>query len=151
MSHDIETIGRKLRASGYRLTPQRQLILDAVCTLSGHVTAESVYEQVQHKTTALNLSTVYRNLQFLNERDILTVTHLGAGKLGYELAADDHHHHLQCEQCGQSIAVNHNALHDFCEQMVAQYDFQIDMPHITFTGRCSACRVDAQPSLKKEE
>jgi len=44
MSHDMTAIVDQLRQAGYRVTPQRQIILDAICALGGHVAPEAIYE-----------------------------------------------------------------------------------------------------------
>lgn len=140
MSHNTDLIARQLRQAGYRLTPQRQFILDAVCELGGHVTPDTVFQHVQSRTSALNLTTVYRNLQFLTDQKILTETHLGNGKLGYEMADSDLHHHLMCTACGHSLSIDHAAIADFYKRMAVEHDFQIEMNHITFRGLCPECR-----------
>ncbi|MCP4359295.1 MAG: transcriptional repressor [Chloroflexi bacterium] len=140
MSHDMTAIASQLRQAGYRVTPQRQLILDAICVLGGHVTPEEVYEQVKTITPSLNRATVYRTLHFLSEQRIITVTQLRDGRFRYELAGKKPHHHLVCQQCGDSIEIPHTMLNQFYSQMETDYDFTIDMNHISFFGFCAQCR-----------
>ena len=54
----------EIRARGLRLTPQRQLVLDAVREL-GHATPEEIAQTVRQMHAGINLSTVYRNLETL--------------------------------------------------------------------------------------
>jgi Fur family ferric uptake transcriptional regulator len=54
----------ELREKGLRLTPQRELVLSAVREL-GHATPEEVAEMVRKTHPGINLSTVYRNLETL--------------------------------------------------------------------------------------
>jgi Fur family ferric uptake transcriptional regulator len=54
----------QLRARGYRLTPQRQLVLEAVGKL-GHATPEEIAADVRQTAAAVNISTVYRTLELL--------------------------------------------------------------------------------------
>ncbi len=140
MSHDMTVIASRLRQAGYRVTPQRQLILDAICELGGHVTPEEVYEQVKAITPSLNRATVYRTLHFLGERRLITVTQLRDGRFGYELASEAPHHHLVCQQCEASIEIPHTMLGQLFSQVEAEYDFAIDMNHISFFGLCAQCR-----------
>lgn len=146
MSHDMGTISARLRQAGYRVTPQRQLILDAVCKLGGHVSPDAVFEQVQAVTSAINRATVYRTLHFLTEQQILTVTPLPNGRVGYELATEEHHHHLVCRCCGNSIELPDEIIRPLRDEIASQYDFTIDMNHITFFGLCAAC----QPGSEEE-
>lgn len=138
--HDMTAIATQLRKSGYRVTPQRQLILDAICQLGGHVTAEAVYEQVHTITPTLNQATVYRTLHFLSEQRIITVTQLKGGRFGYEIATEETHHHLVCRQCETSITIPHSHLEQLYNQIDVTYDFLIELDHISFFGRCATCR-----------
>ena len=53
-----------LRSKGYRLTPQRELVLRAVERL-GHATPDEVLTAVREESQAVNVSTVYRALELL--------------------------------------------------------------------------------------
>ena len=61
----VETV----RGSGYRLTPQRELILRAVQRL-GHATPDEVLTEVRRESAAVNLSTVYRTLALYADHGI---------------------------------------------------------------------------------
>jgi len=56
----------EIRAKGLRLTPQRQLVLDAVRQL-GHATPDEIAARVRQAHPGINLSTVYRNLETLEK------------------------------------------------------------------------------------
>src|SRR6266702_1681404 len=94
-----------LRASGYRVTPQRQLVLEAVTKLE-HATPEEIYAEVQQTAVGVNLSTVYRTLELLEQIGLVTHTHLGHGAHRYHLAADAQHVHLVCRGCGAIIQLD---------------------------------------------
>ena len=64
-----------LRASGHRLTPQRELVLAAVETL-GHATPDEVFAEVRTHSESINLSTVYRTLELLDELGLIRHAHL---------------------------------------------------------------------------
>ena len=53
---------KRLREHGFRITPQRQLVLEAVETLR-HGTPEEILTEVQHTASGVNLSTIYRTLR----------------------------------------------------------------------------------------
>ena len=80
------------------MTPQRQLVLDAVRAL-GHATPEQVCAQVQCVAPAVNITTVYRSLDLLERLGLVRHTHLGHGAPSY--SAHEHEHvHLVCHECG---------------------------------------------------
>ena len=90
----------ELRSRGYRVTPQRQLVLEAVSEL-GHATPEEICARVQQTARGVNISTVYRTLELLEELGLVTHTHLSHGAPTYHLAAEADHVHLACRGCGE--------------------------------------------------
>ncbi len=140
MSHDMETIAARLRRDGYRVTPQRRLILDAVCRLGGHVTAEAITAAVREVVPALNQATVYRTLNFFCDQGLVTATRQADGLTVYEMAGRQPHHHLVCRSCGAAYEIPHDMLRPLVEQAEAQYGFTLEMNHISFFGCCRACR-----------
>ena len=94
----------KLRSGGYRITPQRQLVLESVQRLL-HGTPEEILADVQRTASGVNLSTIYRNLEVLEEIGLVTHAHIGHGAPTYHSVDDHVHIHLVCDLCGsvQSI------------------------------------------------
>src|ERR1700730_18951650 len=91
---------KPLRARGYRVTPQRQLVLAAVTKLE-HATPEEIWADVQQTASGVNISTIYRALELLEQLGLVTHTHLGHGAPRYHLADEAEHIHLVCSQCGR--------------------------------------------------
>src|SRR3982750_85394 len=99
----------RLRAQGYRLTPQRELILDAVDTL-GHATPDEVLAEVRKTSSALNASTVYRNLEVLEELGLVRHAHLSDRAPTYHSVRDHEHFHLVCRNCHRIVSVDPGVL-----------------------------------------
>ena len=91
-----------LRQRGYRLTPQRQLVLEAVDTLE-HATPDDILIEVRKTASGVNISTVYRTLELLEELGLVSHAHLGHGAPTYHLADRHHHIHLVCRDCTNVI------------------------------------------------
>ena len=89
-----------LKERGHRLTPQRQLILDAIEAAEGHISAEWVHSKVAAQFPQVNISTVYRTLELLQNMGLVTHTHFDDGIAIYHLAEDSHHQHMVCRGCG---------------------------------------------------
>lgn len=140
MSHDMETIAARLRREGYRVTPQRQLILDAVCGLGGHVTAEDVHETVRELVPSLNQGTVYRALNFFCDQGIVAATRRADGLTVYEIAGHPPHHHFVCRACGENHEVPQEMLQPLFDRAHKELGFTIEMDHISFFGLCDHCR-----------
>jgi Fur family ferric uptake transcriptional regulator len=130
---------KTLRARGYRVTPQRQLVLAAVTKLE-HATPEEIWADVQQTASGVNISTIYRALELLEQLGLVTHTHLGHGAPSYHLAAEDEHVHLVCSQCGRITQVGPEAVATLVAALDEQYGFQTDVGHLTVFGRCESCR-----------
>jgi Fur family ferric uptake transcriptional regulator len=135
-----EVFLEKLRAHGLRLTPQRELILSAMHEMEGLATAEAIYEQVQSITLAVDISTVYRTLDLLQEFDIVACIDPGDGQHRYELlGVHGPHIHLICQSCGKVAGIDVDDARPFAEQIRARYGFAADLDHLSITGLCPTC------------
>lgn len=127
-----------LREKGYRLTPQRELVLAAVVDL-GHATPEQVCAQVQRTASGVNISTVYRTLELLEELGLVRHAHLGHGAPSYHPAGHVQHIHLVCRDCGGVTEVEASVAEALGARLRAEADFAIDLEHFAIYGRCAAC------------
>lgn len=136
-----------LHRRGLRMTPQRQLVLDAVRDL-GHATPEQVCAQVQRAAPAVNITTVYRTLDLLEELRLVRHTHLGHGAPTYSERAHEHVH-LVCHHCG-AVGEAPTALMDaLAARLREQEDFELDVTHVALSGQCATCR-DADRKAAEE-
>lgn len=127
-----------IRQLGFRITPQRQLILNSLYECGGHATAKEVAELVQRKVPSLNRATVYRTLDFFCELNLATKTEFD-GQTMYELSGEQPHHHLMCTKCGQVEVVPAQFFDNLLTQLHQTYHFQADLRHLALTGICQAC------------
>ena len=134
-------IGHKLSDLGYRLTPQRLMILKAVEDANSHISAEEIYAQVRTYYPQMNISTVYRTLELVKELGLVTETDMGDGRVRYHCMGKGHHHHLVCEKCGSIIDMEETILDPLWSEIERKYNFKVDMKHLVFFGLCSGCRT----------
>jgi Fur family transcriptional regulator, ferric uptake regulator len=131
---------KELRARGYRVTPQRQLVLEAVTKLE-HASPEEIFVDVQQTASGVNISTIYRTLELLEQLGLVTHTHLGHGAPRYHLAAEADHVHLVCSSCGRITQVAPDAVAPLVTALDENHGFQTDVGHLTVFGRCATCRA----------
>ncbi|MCI0386070.1 Fur family transcriptional regulator [Streptomyces sp. CNQ085] len=127
-----------LRRRGYRLTPQRQLVLEAVDKLE-HSTPEDILAEVRRTAGSVNISTVYRTLELLEELGLVSHAHLGHGAPTYHLADRHDHMHLVCRDCTTVIEAGIALAADFTERLREKFGFDTDMKHFAIFGRCRDC------------
>ena len=133
-------IAGELSRRGYRMTPQRMMILSIIEGSDTHISAEEIYAQVVTKYPHVNISTVYRTMELLNRLGLVTETDLGGGRVRYHPADKGHHHHLVCQECGKVIDLDESVLEHLKLVLQRDYQFDPDIRHLAFFGRCSECR-----------
>ena len=130
-----------LRAKGYRLTPQRELVLSAVERL-GHATPDEVLAAVREQSAAVNVSTVYRTLELLEELGLVGHTHLTDRAPTYHSTATPAHVHLVCRGCGRVIEAHPDEFEGWLAALRERHGFEADLGHLTVFGQCQACHRD---------
>lgn len=134
-----------VRRSGRRLTLQRQLVLDAVERAKHHVTAEEIARRVRAKFPGIGPSTVYRNLQALEELGYVIHTHLDDRVTRWHRADTHPHGHLVCRSCGGETEVRTEVLTSMAKRLKADYRFEADLAHSAIVGICRRCRDVPSP------
>ncbi len=144
-----------LKERGHRLTPQRQLILEAVEAAEGHVSAETVHARVAAQFPQVNISTVYRTLELLQNLGLVTHTHFDDGIALYHLAEDSHHQHMICRGCGQETEIAVSELATLDQHLQSAYGFHADLTHFAIIGTCQSCHAamkrDLMPTADADE
>lgn len=127
------SLAERLRERGMRMTPQRQRVMDAVAEL-GHATPDQVHESAPE----VDLTTVYRTLEVLEQIGLLAHTHLGHGAPSYRLAADDHIH-VVCHHCSAVVDAPSGLADELAGRLRAERGFVLDRSHFTVFGTCADC------------
>jgi Fur family transcriptional regulator, ferric uptake regulator len=144
MAIEMAELRRRFRAKHYKVTPQRQKILQVfVDHQERHLSAEDAYMLVKEATPDIGLATVYRTLEMLEELGFLHRIEFGDGKSRYELANDDSshaHHHLICLSCGTVKEFGDDLLETLESFVSRTADFQITDHQVKFYGYCRECR-----------
>jgi Fur family ferric uptake transcriptional regulator len=138
MSHDRLECAAQMREQGFRVTPQRLLLLDAICEGNGHTTFDEIYERVKSKAPGINQATVYRSLDFLCELRLVVSAEI-EGRTVYEIAGETPHHHLVCRKCGgvQDLADFH--FEELRSHLLEEHGFKTDLDHMVLNGICAGC------------
>ena len=151
-SEDIQKITNKLKKSGYKLTPQRQAIVDTIIDSVGkHLTVEEIFDIVKARRPEIGLATVYRTIMLMHEQNIVTRLDLIDGTARYELTRDDEHHthhHLVCLSCSKVFEFMDDLLDPLEEEIGRKYDFKVLDHSLKFYGICNECAKEEE--IKEE-
>ncbi|MBI4339987.1 MAG: transcriptional repressor [Chloroflexi bacterium] len=128
----------KLKEAGYRLTPQRVMVLAALAGKPGHIGVDDIFRQVHASYPYIDVATVYRTLQLLKVLHLVTELDVG-GSARYELIETEVHHHMVCRNCSRAFDFSPTYLEEFHHRLIQEFGFEPDLEHFAIGGLCSAC------------
>ena len=128
----VDTAVGRIRGRGYKATPQRMAVLRALVAEQ-----HQRLEEIRARCPDIGLVTLYRTLGLLGELGIVRRLDLGDGTR-YELA-EDHHHHLICESCGDISEFEECPL-DPERVSLGSTEFEVRSHSIEVYGQCAECR-----------
>jgi Fur family ferric uptake transcriptional regulator len=135
-----EVFFKQLRERGFRLTPQREMVLSVLHEIEGFATADEIYERVRGLSSSVDISTVYRTLELLQDFHLVAAVDPPDGQRCYELVGlHGQHFHLVCRSCGGIIGVQPQAIAAFAQEVKDGYGFEIDLEHLSIPGLCQEC------------
>jgi len=145
VTEEEDRLAATLRQKGFRLTPQRELVLRAVEKL-GHATPDQVHAEVRRQSDAVNLSTVYRTLELLDELGLIRHAHLSDRAPTYHAVTDHEHFHLVCRSCRRVLSKDRAGLEPLLTRLQEQDGFQVDVGLLTVFGTCRECADGREPT-----
>jgi Fur family ferric uptake transcriptional regulator len=129
-----------LRDCGFRVTPQRAVILETIAGFSDHSTAQEVYSAAHKRLPGLNLATVYRTLETLQQAGLIDLFLPGTSQARFSLRDPDHPHcHLVCTNCQQVYELPASWARRLSDDVRRRLGFEIEANHLTLTGLCRKC------------
>jgi Fur family ferric uptake transcriptional regulator len=135
----VQSSNEMLRKRGYRLTPQRHMILSVIQEAGEHLSVDQITERVQQHNPYVSLSTVYRTLELLKSLDLVRESHLPGEQAQYETIESHAHHHLACRRCHTIIHLDEELLGNLHERLQEQYHFHNLTLDLVAAGYCNDC------------
>lgn len=131
-------IRKQISQHGYKLTKQRQLIIDMMQENHDRLlSVDGLYEALER---AIDRSTIYRNLEVLNACGLLHKVQTGDSALFKLICQTNHHHHLICLDCGMTEVVDYCPLAEL-DKIARDHDFEVSAHTLEVFGRCKRCRT----------
>lgn len=140
----LRTLIERLRARGYRLTPQRLAILQVLLRDSSHPSAEQVFAQVRRLYPTISLATVYSTLHVLKELGELLEIDCHEGFSRYDGRQPQPHGHIRCLVCRRVDDLPLGEGERLAQAVAAQTGYQEVRPQLLFTGICPRCQGGAE-------
>lgn len=138
----FDTIIRKLRDHGHKITPQRMAIVEVIAESKGHPSVENIHDQIKNSFPTMSLATVYRNILII--KSIGEVLELGFpdGSNRYDGNNPNPHPHVICIKCKKIVDPDLDSLVDMKNEVSAETNFTILNHRLDFFGICSDCTAE---------
>jgi Fur family ferric uptake transcriptional regulator len=117
-------------------------VLEAVSRL-GHATPDQLHAEVSRTAAGVNITTVYRTLELLEELGLVTHAHLSHGAPTYHAVSEQQHVHLVCRVCGHVGEVSSELLAPLANTLEREKSFLVDIGHVALFGLCATCGSEA--------
>ncbi len=143
-----KSLMESLRASGHRVTRQRQLVMQVLQDNPGHLEVEAVYALAKASDPNISLPTVYRTLAVLKEMGLVEDHTLGEDHAHFETAPETPHYHFTCQKCGRVIEFDAPQVMQAAQALSKREGLQVTKVHLLLSGYCTRCRTggsDAKP------
>jgi Fur family ferric uptake transcriptional regulator len=140
----------RLKKSGLKYTKHRTAILDILSQSDPPLAAEQIYLALQERGLPANLSTVYRTIETLAEKNLLKKRSLiGDSRVLFEYNRAHHSHYLVCLGCKKMLAIRRCPLGDYEEKLGKETNYTIAGHNLDVYGYCPECRIKGFGGLER--
>lgn len=141
MVYSEKKIEQTMRKRGFKITPQRRSILNAIARSHEHLTPSAIYKLVKKDNPGIGLVTIYRTLEVLTGLGLICEMHAGGNCRSYLMRRpSEHHHHIICSDCGTVVDFIDCDLTDMETRITRETNFKINGHLLEFIGQCRKCR-----------
>ena len=129
----------RLRAQGFKVTPQRLAVYNALAHTTAHPSAEKLYKDLQPDYPTMSLATVYKSLAILCKVGLAQELNVGEDSFRYDANVHDHPH-ISCKCCGRVDDVPLLPTEDLGRQVGEETGYQLTGQQYYFYGICPECQ-----------
>ncbi len=123
-----------------RMTSARKAILEELESSKAHLTINQIHERLFDRLPSLNISTVYRSLDFLFQNGLISMSDMGIGTPVYEIMNEESHHHLVCSTCQHVIELEDELVAPFFDKIEKMKNIKVFTNHLVIFGQCTDCK-----------
>ena len=123
----------------YRMTNQRQIILEEIRKVNTHPTADEIYEKVRKRLPKISLGTVYRNLEILSACGLIQKIGPSSNQMRFD-GITKQHYHIRCIYCGRVEDAPIPPTENLENVIREKSDYSIIDHKLEFIGICPQCK-----------
>lgn len=140
----LNKITQSLSSQNCRITPARERIIKYFLEADRPLSVIHILDLFKVDKVKIHKATVYREIEFLQNHDVIHVLNLGQSMLSYELNNLEHHHHFVCEKCGHTIDIIskevEKSLRVFEKYLTNNEKVKVNSHFLKILGICSKCK-----------
>ena len=137
-----KNITELLRGNGFKVTPQRLAVYEALANTKEHPNAEMIFNSLQESYPTMSLATVYKTIDILHEIGLVQILNAGEDSFRYDADVSDHAH-LRCIECGRVDDIFDIDTTKFTAEIQNATQYQLVGQQFYFYGVCPACRKES--------
>lgn len=129
-----------LKQQGHKITDVRMELVKILLASDSPLTISELIKKLGSAKLKPNKTTVYREIEFLKELEVLEEVDFGEGKKRYEIS-DFHHHHVICVHCKTIKDVSMDKdVDNLGKKIVEKMGFKPVGHSLEFFGLCENCQ-----------
>ena len=141
MKLNADKIAGILREKGYKMTPQRRVLLQIIASHHDHLSPDELYDKARRRYAPIGRVTVYRTLELLDKLNLVCHVHSAEGCHDYMMRGPiEHHHHVVCSTCGNAIDFTYCDLSALEQELATKTGYQIQGHLLELYGICGKCK-----------
>jgi len=138
-----------LKENNIRITKARKSILEIILRSSEAINANLIYELLDKDDIKIDLSTIYRTLDLLENKNILNKFDLGNNMYNYTINNNAHKHIIECDLCHKRMVID-CPIPQIEEQIKAKTGITLTESHVILKGVCRECKDFKEVKVFKE-
>ncbi|MEQ8762568.1 MAG: Fur family transcriptional regulator [Planctomycetota bacterium] len=141
MKDEIQTVKKYLRSKGFKVTPQRESIVETIFATHAHFSADDLFDMMREDGSQVSKATIYRTLSLLTEGGFLETLRIGEDQKYYEhVLGHEHHDHLICLGCQKIVEFYDQKIEDRQELIIEKHGFVAVRHTHRIYGYCPECQ-----------
>jgi Fe2+ or Zn2+ uptake regulation protein len=139
MGKRADELNQRLKRRGFRITRQREIVLQELSRSNQHLRADELYELVKKRLPHVSFGTIYRSLKILQELGMARELNFGRCFSRFEATESDHQHFI-CTRCCAIIDIDQPVVLHPIEMKIAGHEVKVERYQIEFYGICQECQ-----------
>ena len=127
---------QNLKSAGFKVTPQRQSVLQVFAEAPEHFSAQEIYTKIRKKYPMMSFATVYKTLHTLSEIGEIHEVSPVAGKTWFDPNTEPHNHFI-CRKCGRIYDIEADLRQEPVKQKIEGH--VVNTCQVYYHGLCFKC------------